>query len=78
MKIPVLHGISAFGTKIAFYTYDCQTGRLEPGSITTDLHTLIDTAPKEWWQYDILEQEGADKFRETVAAVKQMCENVAM
>lgn len=78
MKIPVLHGVSAFGTKIAFYTYDCQTGRLEPGSIATDLHTLIDTAPKEWWQYDILEQEGADKFRETVAAVKQMCENVAM
>ena len=78
MKVPVLHGVSAFGTKIAFYTYDCQTGRLEPGSIATDLHTLIDTAPKEWWQYDILEQEGADKFREIVAAVKQMCENVAM
>lgn len=37
---------------------------------------LVDTAPNEWWQYDILEQEpeDADKFREIVAAVKQMCE----
>ena len=78
MKIPILHGVSAFDTKIAFYTYDRQTGCLEPGSIATNLHTLIDTAPKEWWQYDILEQEGADKFREIVAAVKQMCENVVM
>jgi len=39
---------------------------------------LADTAPKEGWQYDILEQEGADKFREIVAAVEQMCENVLM
>jgi hypothetical protein len=78
LKIPVLHGVSAFGTKIAFYTYDSHTRRLEPRNIAPDPDFLIGTAPKEWWQCDILEQEGADKFREVVAAVKQMCENVVM
>jgi len=78
MKIPILHGVSAFGTKIAFYTYDSESRRLEPRSIASDPIVLVDTAPKEWWEYDILEQEGANKFREVVEAVKQMCANVAM
>jgi hypothetical protein len=38
---------------------------------------LIDMAPKEWWCYDIVEQAGADKFREIVGEVKKMCEGVA-
>jgi len=72
MKISVLHGVSAFGTKIGFYTYDShdQTRRLEPKSIASDPDVLVDTAPKEWRQYDILEQV---RIREVVVAAKQMC-----
>ncbi|KAF9784604.1 hypothetical protein BJ322DRAFT_1006903, partial [Thelephora terrestris] len=76
MEIPVLYGASAFGTKIAFYQYDKESGRLDPASIAPDTHLLIDTAPKEWWCYDIVEQAGADKFREIVGEVKKMCEGV--
>ncbi len=76
MEIPVLHGVSAFGTKIAFYHYDNESRRLKPASIASDPYVLMDPAPKKWWHYDILEQEGADKFREVVNEVKKMCENV--
>ena len=75
MKIPVLHELSAFGTKIAFYRYDERTGFLDPESIARDACVLTDTAPKEWWCYGIVEQEGADKFREIVGEVKKMCKN---
>jgi hypothetical protein len=78
MKTPVLHGLSAFGTEVAFYRYDKQTGHLDPASIARDAHVLTDTAPKEWWCYDIVEKEGADKFREIVGQVKKMCENVVL
>lgn len=78
IKIPILHGVSAFGTKMVFYQYDRATQLLDPASIVRDHHVLNDTAPREWWCYDIVEQEGADKFREIVGNVKKMCEDVAM
>lgn len=74
VKIPVLHGVLAFGTKIAFYEYDTRSGHLKQGRITPDSDSLPDTAPKVWWRYNITEQEGANKFREIVDRVKGMCE----
>ncbi|KAG8730603.1 hypothetical protein FRC11_006324 [Ceratobasidium sp. 423] len=71
LKTPVLHGVSAFGTKIAFYQYDKHTGRPEPAGIAPDPHMLTDTVPKEWWCYDVLEDEGADKLREVI----HLCES---
>ncbi|KAE9382318.1 hypothetical protein BT96DRAFT_1027693 [Gymnopus androsaceus JB14] len=64
IETPVLHGVIAFGTKLAFYTYDKNKRRIEPRRITPDSDEPVDTvAPKEWWSYDITEQAGADKFR---------------
>ena len=71
-KIPVLHGISAFGTKIAFYKYATDTELTEPRSITPEPGLETDTAPREWWAFDILEEEGAQKFRDVVENVKEM------
>ncbi|KAF9039712.1 hypothetical protein BDZ89DRAFT_1060853 [Hymenopellis radicata] len=70
LKIPVLHSVSAFGTKIAFYKYSRDT---EPRRITPHPETETDTAPREWWAFDILEEEGANKFRDVVNDVKEMC-----
>ncbi|KAI0327010.1 hypothetical protein GY45DRAFT_1328132 [Cubamyces sp. BRFM 1775] len=77
MKIPVLYGVSAFGSKIAFYKYDKAAKRIEPRSITPEPGMVADTAPREWWAYDILEEEGAKKFREVVEEVKEMCGRVS-
>ena len=72
-KIPVLHGISAFGTKIAFYNFDLATKVMEPRQITPDPELVTDAAPEEWWAFDILEEEGAKKFQDVVENVKEMC-----
>ena len=76
LKIPALHDVSAFGTRIAFYKYHLDSGRLELRNITPDPDVLTDTAPRGWWSYDILEQEGAQKFREVVDEVKTMCQQL--
>lgn len=73
LQIPVLHGVSAYGTKIAFYKYNRGSNVLEPRRITPDPETLTDTAPRDWWCQDILEEEGAAKFRQIVEEVKEMC-----
>ena len=72
-EIPVLHGISAFGTKIAFYNYDLATKVTEPRKITPDPELVTDATPEEWWAFDILEEEGAKKFQDVVENVKEMC-----
>ena len=72
-KIPVLHGISAFGTKIAFYKFDPDTRYLEPRGVAHDPDFVKDTAPEEWWAFDILEEEGAKKFQDVVENVKETC-----
>ncbi|PPQ74319.1 hypothetical protein CVT26_004240 [Gymnopilus dilepis] len=72
-KIPVLHGISAFGSKMAFYKLTRDTLRLEPSRIAPELDKLTDIAPRAWWAYDVLEEEGAQKFRKVVEEVKEMC-----
>ncbi|KAM6496591.1 hypothetical protein JOM56_007064 [Amanita muscaria] len=73
LRIPVLHGVSAFGTKITFYKYNKDTNVLEPRRVTPDPETLTGTAPRDWWRWDILEEEGAAKFRQIVEEVKGMC-----
>lgn len=72
LRIPILHGVSAFGTKLAFYKYR----KLEPGKITPDVDILTDAAPREWWSCDILEEEGANRFRTVVDEVKAMSVNL--
>ncbi|KZT22287.1 hypothetical protein NEOLEDRAFT_1071902 [Neolentinus lepideus HHB14362 ss-1] len=76
LQIPVLHGISAFGTRIAFYKYDLGTRRMELRRIACDPELVADIAPREWWAFDIVE-EGARKFRAVVEEMKEMCGKVS-
>ena len=69
----MLYGVSAFSSKMAFYKYDQDTERMEPRNITADPEKVKDVAPREWWAFDVLEEEGARKFREVVEEVKEMC-----
>ncbi|KIK61376.1 hypothetical protein GYMLUDRAFT_42965 [Collybiopsis luxurians FD-317 M1] len=74
-SFPKLHGISAFGSKMCFYTYDCEARRIEP-SLKGLNRVEEDVTPEEWWSEDVLTNEGAKKFVDLMREVKDMCMNV--
>lgn len=77
IQIPVLHAISAFGTKIAFFQYHKDTRRVIPTCVLVeDPDALSDAAPLHWWDNELLQQAGANKFREVVAEVMDMAEDL--
>ena len=71
---PRLLGISAFGTRMAFYEYVAATNTLTPDAISTDPDLIIYEAPAERWGYDLLEVDGIAKMREVAEDVKAMCQ----
>ena len=76
LVIPKLYGISAIGTRFSVYNYDKATGILSPPSSSRDSMQLVDVAPVNQWNFDLLEKTGEEKFKEIVAEVKVMCEAV--
>ena len=76
VKIPVLYGVSAIGTKLCFYKYTKDTGRLEPELIPGHTKFVVDTAPRDRWEFDVLTAEGERKVREVIGDVKRMCEQM--
>lgn len=67
---PCLPGISAFGTRMAFYEYVVANNRVTPRAITPDPDFLNDVAPVEQWNCDLLEDEGNNRMRQVVQDVK--------
>uniref|UniRef100_A0A6B2LLD0 Uncharacterized protein n=1 Tax=Arcella intermedia TaxID=1963864 RepID=A0A6B2LLD0_9EUKA len=62
-----LHGISVFGTKIAYYVGDKKTKAVAP------LRGEFTNPPLDWWDNDILEMNGANKLRQVFADIKRNC-----
>lgn len=73
---PRLPGISAFGTRMAFYEYVAATNTLTPSAISTNPDYILSDyeAPVERWGYDLLEADGIAKMREVAEDVKAMCQ----
>lgn len=69
---PKLVGLSALGTNFCVYEFTTVDNQLLPVRIIPDPRFLIDTAPKAWWNYDILDPTGEAKLREVVEEVKAM------
>jgi hypothetical protein len=65
--------VSAFGTRLSFYSYDKQTLIL-PGRVSPHPRMETDTAPLDRWDCDILEDEGAQRFQDLVAEIKRKCD----
>jgi hypothetical protein len=74
--IPKLYGISALGIRFSLYNYNEATGIISPPSSSHDSMQFIDVAPVNRWNLDLLEKIGEEKFKETVAEVKAMCEAI--
>jgi hypothetical protein len=67
-----LIGISAMGTRYAVYEYTTNDHHLNPPRIIHHPHIVTDTAPKERWSDDIMEDSGEAKFRALVNEAKEM------
>jgi hypothetical protein len=61
--LPILHGVSVFGTKLCFYSIT-KEGLIEPGT---------DCAPVSRWNYDILTAEGEAELRRIVDIITTEC-----
>jgi hypothetical protein len=70
--LPVLHGVSAFGTKLCFYSIT-KAGLISPEYILASPQYVTDTAPVGRWNYDILTAEGEAELRRIVQAITTEC-----
>jgi hypothetical protein len=70
--IPVLHGISAMGQKLAFYSMTKTTNNIVPKNIETSQDHATNTVPVDRWQSDITTEEGYQQFMTVVDSVKRM------
>jgi len=72
VKLPVLHGVSALGTRLCFYSFQSDTNMLTPPRVLKDLGSMKDVAPPTRWDVDLLSEEGEAKMRQVVDEVKAM------
>ena len=70
--LPVLHGASAFGTKLCFYSVT-KAGLISPEYIAASPQYVTDTAPVDRWNYDILSAEGEAELRRIVQIITTQC-----
>ena len=76
IEIPILHGLCAIGTKLCFYEYTKDTQELEPVPIPDHATRIVDLAPRDHWDFDVLTPKGERKFRGVIGDIKRMCEQI--
>lgn len=73
VHVPVVHAVSAFGTKLAFFEYHKESRRIKPARLPEEGPDVIsDTVPETWWDSDITEQAGAAKFQAVIDKVMRL------
>lgn len=77
IKIPILYGISAMGTRFCVYEYNKKTGALSPAAILRDPTFLLDVAPAVRWAHDLMEPAGEQVFKDIGDRIKLMCSDVS-
>ena len=60
------------GTKICIYRLHIASRRIFPFAIPNNPELVTDTAPVDWWNLDLLTQEGQDRLRKIVQFIKEM------
>ncbi|KAN0138291.1 hypothetical protein V8E53_003754 [Lactarius tabidus] len=72
--LPELHAISVFGTKLCFCKLDDRDQSMQPSFM--DAHpegTTTDLTPEQYWDCDIMEEEGEKRFKAVVEEIKRGC-----
>ncbi|KAJ6514311.1 hypothetical protein C8R47DRAFT_1001606, partial [Mycena vitilis] len=66
--LPKLYAISAFGTKLRFYAA-AKNEDIDPPMSPSAMRTFPDAIPLNRWNSDILEEEGANLLKQSVAEI---------
>ncbi|KAI9566199.1 hypothetical protein HD554DRAFT_2221544 [Boletus coccyginus] len=79
--IPILHAVSAFGSRLCFYHLDTANTAagifILPRRIPHHPTMMNDTAPMERWNCDVMDAEGETRLRAVVDSIKAACEDIA-
>ncbi|KAJ7815191.1 hypothetical protein B0H14DRAFT_2375542 [Mycena olivaceomarginata] len=67
--LPKLYAVSAFGTKLRFYAATKTEGVIPPVSPCDPRTAFADTNPPNRWNSDVLEEEGANLLKQSVAEI---------
>jgi hypothetical protein len=70
--VPKLYGVSAIGRQLSYYTYERASGIIKPIALTDSIISVVDTAPIERWNTNIMEEEGHAKSLAVVEEIKRM------
>jgi len=70
VEIPILYAVSAIGTKLCFYRYPKATRHLEPALTPSNTTMVIDKAPVNRWDVDVLTLQGEQRLREVIDHIK--------
>ncbi|KAH9164908.1 hypothetical protein EDB89DRAFT_2116187 [Lactarius sanguifluus] len=73
--LDTLHAVSAFGTRLCFYSLDVENrgARIDPRRIDGDPDMVNDYAPAVRWSRDVLEASGEDKLLAVIDEIKAGC-----
>ena len=74
--LPTLHGVSVFGTRMAFYTAAAGSAISPNRTSPSSNNELEDMTPADWWDCDLLEDDGAIRLKEVVNKIRNQCENL--
>ncbi|PPR00670.1 hypothetical protein CVT26_012327 [Gymnopilus dilepis] len=72
VELPVIHGVSALGTRLCFYEYTRNNDLLIPYCKPSNDNHMNDVAPAARWNYDVLSEEGVAKMTQVANEVKAM------
>jgi len=72
VKIPKLYGISAIGKQLSYYEFTKASSRITPDALPDSFAMVMDTAPEERWDTNIMDPEGCNKFIRIVEEIKRM------
>jgi hypothetical protein len=72
LAIPTLHGISALGPHLSFYTYSKDKNNVLPPLILRDTNQVNDRAPAARWDMELMSEDGVRKLTAVSNHVKEM------
>jgi len=69
-----MQAVSVFGTRMAFYKVTTGQAILPARALSVGQHE--DTTPADWWDCDLMEDDGAIRLKEVVNRIRNQCENL--
>lgn len=69
--VPTLYGFSFMGSMFSSYTWNVETSAASSRQRSSHKSTVTDSAPADWWRFDILTDSGRDTFLNVIQEIKK-------